>query len=143
MRDIIEEENDRKRHRHHQATGRRPPNATRFHGQSGGHGIDAVSFVHDGELDEQRFGDWVEDALGPIEARLLRIKGILAVRGVDERVIVQGVGEAIEVTLGAPWANEARTSRLVILGLGLDEAALRKGFSACALANSAPPIHGS
>ncbi len=95
------------------------------------HGIDAAAFVHDGELDEQRFGDWVEQTLGAIEARILRIKGILAVRGVDERVIVQGVGEAVEVTLGAPWGDAERTSRLVVLGLGLDEATLRAGFSAC------------
>ena len=97
------------------------------------HGIDAVSFVHDGELDEQRFGDWVEHALGGIEVRLLRIKGILAVRGVDERVIVQGVGEAVEVTLGAPWGDADRTSRLVVLGLALDEPALQAGFAACTI----------
>ena len=100
------------------------------------HGIDAASFVHDGELDEQRFGDWVEQTLGAIEARILRVKGILAVQGVDERVIVQGVGEAIEVTLGAAWGDAPRTSRLVVLGLDLDEAGLRAGFSACATPSS-------
>lgn len=95
------------------------------------HRVDAVALVHDGELDEQRFGDWVEDALAAIEIRLLRIKGILAVRGVDERVIVQGVSEAVEVTLGDPWGDAERTSRLVILGLDFDEAALKSGFAAC------------
>ena len=99
------------------------------------HGIDAVSLVHDGELDEQRFGEWVEDTLGTIEARLMRIKGILAVRGVDERVIVQGVGQAVEVTLGTAWGPAPRSSRLVVvgLGLGLDEATLQAGFAACAV----------
>lgn len=97
-----------------------------------GHGIDAVSLVHPGELDEQHFSDWVERTLGAIEARILRIKGILAVQGVEERVIVQGVGDAVEVTLGTPWGSDTRTSRLVVLGLGLDEATLRSGFSACA-----------
>jgi G3E family GTPase len=97
------------------------------------HGIDAVSLVHDGELDELRFGEWVECRLGAIEARILRIKGILAVHGVDERVIVQGVGEAIEVTLGPAWGDAERASRLVILGLGLDEGALRSGFASCAM----------
>ena len=99
--------------------------------EGAGHGIDGVSLVHEGELDEQRFGDWVEDALGSVEARILRIKGILAIEGVDERVILQGVGEAIEVTLGPPWMGSERNSRLVILGLGLDEASLRAGFLAC------------
>jgi len=91
-----------------------------------------VALTLDGALDEDRFGEWVEDALGAVEARVLRIKGILAMEGVDARVILQGVGEAIEVTLGAPWGDAPRTSRLVVLGLGLDAAALEAGFTACA-----------
>jgi G3E family GTPase len=94
--------------------------------------IDAVSLVVDGELDEELFGDWVESALGAVEARILRIKGILAMQGVGARVIVQGVSEAVDVQLGAPWETAARTSRLVVLGLGLDAAALEAGFVGCA-----------
>lgn len=98
------------------------------------HGIDAVSLVVEHPLDEERFADWVEHALGSIQARILRVKGILAVDGVEERVIVQGVGEAIEVTLGPPWNDAKRRCRLVVLGLELDAAALREGFEACASA---------
>jgi G3E family GTPase len=105
-----------------------PPDDTRAR-----HGIQAVSLVHDGEVDEERFGDWVERALGGIEVRISRIKGIVAVRGVDARVILQGVGEAVEVTLGPAWGDDARTSRLVVLGLDLDEDALRTGFAACTI----------
>jgi len=94
--------------------------------------IEAVSLVLDAELDEERFGEWVESALGSVEARILRIKGILALRGVEERVIVQGVSEAVEVQLGTPWSGGARKSRLVVLGLGLDPAALEAGFLRCA-----------
>lgn len=94
--------------------------------------IDAVSLIHDGELDEQRFGAWVEDELAAVEARILRIKGIIAIRGVDERVIVQGVSQAVEVQVGKPWGISARASRLVVLGLGLDGHALEEGFLRCA-----------
>lgn len=94
--------------------------------------IEAVSLIHNGELDEDAFTDWVEDALAQVEARVLRIKGILAIRGVDERVIVQGVSQAVEVQVGSPWADSERTSRLVILGLGLDSQALEAGFQRCA-----------
>lgn len=99
--------------------------------------IEAVSLVVDGELDEERFGDWVEGALAGVAARLLRIKGILAMQGVDERVIVQGVGDSLNVELGAPWGEATRTSRLVVLGLGLDAAALEAGFGECAVQCSA------
>jgi len=94
--------------------------------------IDAVSLSVDGPLDEDRFGAWVEEALGSVEARILRVKGILAMTGVPNRVILQGVGEAIEVSLGAPWGDASRTSRLVVLGLGMDADALERGFAACA-----------
>lgn len=100
---------------------------------SGHSSIEAVSLVVEGELDEERFGDWVEQALASLAARILRIKGILAMQGVDERVIVQGVGDAVDVELGAPWGAAARKSRLVVLGLGLDAAALEAGFVECAV----------
>lgn len=95
------------------------------------HGVDAVSFVHDGDLDEDRFAAWVETSLGPLEARVLRLKGILAIAGIDERVVVQGVGTAVEVTLGPPWGDTPRTSKLVLLGLDLDAAALQNAFERC------------
>jgi G3E family GTPase len=94
--------------------------------------IEAVSLSLDGELDEERFGEWVEAALGDVEARILRIKGILAMQGIDERVIVQGVSEAVDVQLGSPWAEAERKSRLVVLGLGLDAAGREAGFLRCA-----------
>jgi G3E family GTPase len=107
--------------------------------ESSGHSsIEATSLVIDGELDEDRFGDWVESALGNVEARILRIKGILAVQGVEARVIVQGISEAVEVRLGAPWGQARRTSRLVVLGLGLDSAALEAGFLGCAVQKVRP-----
>lgn len=95
-------------------------------------GIDAASMRLDGELDEDLFGDWVEASLGAVEARILRVKGIVAIRGVEARVIVQGVSDAVEVVVGAPWGDAKRTSRLVVLGLGLDAAALDAGFRRCA-----------
>jgi G3E family GTPase len=100
--------------------------------------IEAASMVIDAELDEELFGDWVESALGNIEARILRVKGILAMQGVDARVIVQGISEAVDVQLGTPWGDAKRTSRLVVLGLGLDPDALEAGFRGCA-AGLRPP----
>jgi G3E family GTPase len=107
--------------------------------RSGHSSIEAASMLLEGELDEELFGDWVETALGNVEARVLRVKGILAMKGVDARVIVQGISDAIEVLLGTPWGETKRTSRLVVLGLGLDSAALTAGFLRCAADRSAAP----
>jgi hypothetical protein len=38
------------------------------------------------------------------------------------------------VQLGAPWGDAPRTSRLVVLGLGLDAAELEAGFAGCVAA---------
>jgi G3E family GTPase len=92
--------------------------------------IEAVT-MRGGELDEARFLEWMETSLGEVEARILRIKGILAIAGVDARVIVQGVGEAVEVTVGRAWDDVPRQSQLVVLGLGLAPDELREGFAAC------------
>lgn len=97
------------------------------------HGITTVSLTHDGELDEDRFTTWVEESLGTIEARILRVKGILAIRGIDERVIVQGVSEAVEVSCGTAWADARRTSRIVIVGIAIEAKELRETFAACVL----------
>jgi G3E family GTPase len=115
------------------------PETLRLHPEGSVHSsIEAASMVIDGELDEDLFGDWVESALGSVEARILRVKGILAMKGVDARVIVQGISEAVEVLLGTPWGDAQRTSRLVVLGLGLDPDALEAGFRRCAAGLSAP-----
>jgi G3E family GTPase len=83
------------------------------------HVYESVALTLDGELDGERFADFMEGDLAQISGRLFRIKGILAVAGVDERMIVQGVGEDVEVTFGAPWSD------------GLDREALARAFTAC------------
>jgi G3E family GTPase len=101
-------------------------------GGGGASAIESLSLSLDGELDEERFGAWVESELAAFEGRLLRTKGVLAIAGLDERLVLQGVADAIEVELGAPWEDAPRVSRLVIVGFGLDGEALSAGFAACA-----------
>ena len=48
----------------------------------------------------------------------------------DERMIVQGVADLVEVTFGEPWGDVPRRSRLVIVGFGLNREALERGFMA-------------
>jgi cobalamin biosynthesis protein CobW len=57
---------------------------------------------------------------------ILRMKGFVAVRSKAARGLVQGVGRRIRYYFDRPWqAGEARTSRIVIIGLaGLDRAAI-------------------
>lgn len=96
------------------------------------HVYESVSLTLEGEVDGDRFADFVESDLARFAGRIFRTKGILGVAGVEERMIVQGVADLVEVTFGAPWAGAPRTSRLVVVGFGLDREALGRSFAACA-----------
>ena len=93
-----------------------------------GHVYESVSLALDGEVDEERFAHFMESDLARFAGRLFRTKGILAVAGVPERMIVQGVADLVEVTFGEPWGDGARTSRFVVVGFGLDREALTRAF---------------
>ena len=97
------------------------------------HVYDSVSMSIDGEVDGDRFAEFVESEVAPFAGRLFRTKGILAVAGVDERMILQGVADSVEITFGEPWADAPRRSRLVVVGFALDRAALVRGFASCAV----------
>jgi G3E family GTPase len=87
-------------------------------------------------VDSKRFADFVEAEFATFAGRIFRTKGILAVRGLDERMIVQGVADSVDVSFGQAWAEAPRRSRLVVVGFGLDRAALSRGFAACAVGAS-------
>lgn len=97
--------------------------------------IETLALRIDGEVDEERFGDWVERDLAAFAGRLLRVKGVLAVAGVEPRMILQGVADRLEVTFGAPFGDEPRCCRLVVIGFGLDADALRRGFVQAGVTN--------
>lgn len=101
-------------------------------GAAASHVYESVSLSLEGEVDGERFAEFVETELAACAGRIFRTKGILAVAGVEARMIVQGVADAVEIDFGATWDETTRRSRLVIVGFGLDAAALRRGFAACA-----------
>lgn len=97
------------------------------------HVYESVSLTLDAEVDGDRFAEFIESELAPFAGRLFRTKGILAIDGVEERMILQGVADGVEITFGEPWADAPRRSRLVVVGYALDRAALARGFAACAV----------
>lgn len=98
---------------------------------SAAHVYESVSLTHDGDVDGDRFADFVESRLAEIAGRIFRIKGILAVSGLDERMIIQGVGDGVEVSFGEPWGDTPRRSRLVVVGFGLERDDLHRDFAKC------------
>ena len=108
------------------------------------HGHDHHDHVHDDEIkgvslslpgpvDSQKVTRWLNDLLAAQGPDILRAKGILAVAGDDRRLVFQAVHMILEGDFQREWrADEPRASRMVFIGRKLDEAALRRGFEACA-----------
>jgi G3E family GTPase len=85
------------------------------------------------ELDLDAFNRWVAELLKVRGEQLLRMKGILAMRGHGRRFVFHTVHMIFEGAPGSEWgADEARRSKIVMIGLGLPKQELRRGFAACA-----------
>jgi len=95
--------------------------------------IRGVALTFDKPLDGTKVTRWLNEVLQAQGPDILRAKGILDVAGEDKRLVFQAVHMILDGDLQRPWRpDEARYSRMVFIGRHLDEAALRKGFEACA-----------
>ncbi|WP_114389516.1 CobW family GTP-binding protein [Notoacmeibacter marinus] len=103
------------------------------HGPAAIHDLTVKSVsLRAGAMDPDRFFSWIQNLTQDQGPNILRLKGIIAFAGDDERYVVQGVHMIIEGDHQRPWRDdETRESRLVFIGRDLDEAALRDGFESC------------
>ena len=96
--------------------------------------VSSVSLVQDGDLDLDAVNDWLGDLLQERWQDMYRMKGVLAIAEFPERYVLQGVHSLFEGQVDRDWApGEKRTSKIVFIGKGLDEAELREGFASCLL----------
>ena len=100
--------------------------------------VSTVSLELDSPLDGDATAVWLTAFLRVQGEDLFRTKGILNVRGMKERFVIQAVHMMLDGGPDRPWApGEDRTSRLVFIGRGLDREALLTGFRSCIAA----PVH--
>jgi G3E family GTPase len=65
-------------------------------------------------------------------ADILRMKGVLNLKGEPRRYVFHGVHMVFDGRLERPWsAATARRSRLVFIGRNLDRQELEAGFESC------------
>jgi G3E family GTPase len=103
--------------------------------------IMTVCIAEPGELDALKVSQWFRSLAGELGAGLLRMKGILNLRGDAEQFMFQGVQMEFEGRPGRPWEiEEERTNKLVFIGRKLDGNKITRGFKGClAAANSGEP----
>ncbi|TWF52000.1 CobW family GTP-binding protein [Neorhizobium alkalisoli] len=85
-----------------------------------------------GEMNPDRFFPWIQKITQTEGPNILRLKGIIAFKGDEERYVVQGVHMIVEGDHQRPWKDgEKRESRLVFIGRELDFDKIEKSFLAC------------
>jgi G3E family GTPase len=87
----------------------------------------AVSFADDAPL----VGERVLAVLDSLGDRLVRAKGFVHLAGDDARGFVERAGVRTELRTDGVWGDRPRRSEIVLIGDGLDEAAVRRALWAC------------
>jgi len=103
------------------------------HGHDHAHdmGVTSIS-LRGGEMDPKKFFPWIEKTTQIDGPNILRLKGIIAIKGDPERYVVQGVHMILEGDHQREWrGGEKRESRLVLIGRDLDAERLKRTFAAC------------
>jgi len=94
--------------------------------------VGSVGITATGDLDGTRLNTWISELLRTKGGDLYRMKGVLAVRGADKRLVFQGVHMLFDAKFDRPWAKgEPRQNTLVFIGRNLDRAALTAAFHSC------------
>ena len=121
-------ENDHHHHDHHHHDEHEHVHGAALHDVT----VKSVS-LRAGELNPAKFFPWIQQLTQEQGPNILRLKGIIAFKGDDERYVVQGVHMILEGDHQRPWKkDEKHESRLVFIGRKLDADKLKAGFENCA-----------
>lgn len=94
--------------------------------------IGSVAVTSTKALDPEAFQNWIQQLVAEKGQDLLRYKGILNLKGIDQRYVLQGVHMLMEGLPAQAWpAGDSKQSRLVFIGRKLDAKALQDGFNSC------------
>jgi len=90
-----------------------------------------VKFV--GNVNQMLLQSWIERLITVEGANLYRYKGVIAVKGMDQKFVFQGVGMLFSGNfVETKWkADEPRESRFCFIGKNLDVDFYRSAFMAC------------
>jgi G3E family GTPase len=98
------------------------------------HDDDVKSFVFrsNRQFDPAKLEDFLGAIVNIYGPRMLRYKGVLAMKGTDRKVIFQGVHQLMGSDLGPTWAaGEERGSKMVFIGIDLPKDILLQGLEQC------------
>ena len=94
--------------------------------------IGAFLFKSDKPFDPQRLEEFLGGVVQVYGPDLLRYKGILFMKGINRRMLFQGVHMMMGAEPGKPWAaNEKKSTKMVFIGRKLPEDIFKRGLEQC------------
>ncbi len=93
--------------------------------------VSSVGIEHTEPVDADKFSTWINTLVREQGQDIFRMKGVLNVKGHDQRWVFQGVHMLIAGNADRPWEDAERRSSLIFIGRNLDREALTSGFAAC------------
>jgi hypothetical protein len=93
--------------------------------------VRSVGIHLEGALDQARVSAWLRNLLREQGADIFRMKGIVHLKGNENRYVFQGVHMLIDGSDDRPWGSSPRASDVVFIGRNLDRAQLTLGLRQC------------
>jgi G3E family GTPase len=93
--------------------------------------IGSIGIQEERALDARKVNDWLSYLLQSRGEDILRMKGVLNIKGDERRYVFHGVHMMFDGRPDRPWGAAARASQLVFIGRKLDRDEFLAGFSAC------------
>ena len=93
--------------------------------------IASIGIHEERALDARKVNDWLSYLLQTHGESILRMKGVLHLKGDERRYVFHGVHMMFDGRPDRPWGDAVRSSQLVFIGRRLDREELLAGFSAC------------
>ena len=94
--------------------------------------IKSFVFRSDKPFDSRKLEDFLGGVLQIYGESLLRYKGVLWMKGVDRRVVFQGVHQMMGTDLSARWLpSEKKNSKMVFIGIDLPQDLITDGLERC------------
>lgn len=93
------------------------------------HSIENYCFKSKLAFNQMKLASWLDTFLQFNSDTIYRVKGILNITGVDNRILLQSVHTQIQATVGRAWdVNENRESKLVFIGKDLNAEVIEKNL---------------
>ncbi|RED48535.1 CobW family GTP-binding protein [Aestuariispira insulae] len=94
-----------------------------------GDNIKAFCLIHEGEIEWDKFADWIESLIAVHGNDLLRIKGILDVKEAPGPVVIHGVQHVFHPpTALEAWPDDDHRSRIVMITRGISREPVQEMF---------------